>query len=55
MATDINNTEFINIEPGLYDDTMKCPHCKFYYENRADNSHEENRLNSVHECSLYKE
>ena len=54
MNKNINNTEFINIEPGLYDNTMKCPHCSFYYEDRVDNSHDENLKNSDHNCALYE-
>ncbi len=48
----VNNiaVDFINIEPGLYDNTMKCPNCNFMYEDRADSTFEENTLNSEHEC-----
>lgn len=46
----IKDFNFININRGLYDDTMKCPRCEFTYENRVDNSFDENAKNSTHAC-----
>lgn len=48
----IEKRSYINIDSGIYDDTMKCPCCEFTYENRADNSHEENIINSKHKCPI---
>lgn len=55
MKKDDNTVKFKNINPGLYDDTMQCTVCGFCYENRADNSFDENTANSTHECKPLKD